>query len=468
MKASTAMQHGCRMRCGASLTMTRHRAFLCKSPKHHGLHQVCASDAHRQGARTSEHSDSSFPPLSLVLSLLPGVDVGEPQTTNEKRPPRPLTAYSVRLHTGHGRGAALSEPLSGVNICLIGHDGRAVLHQISPVNDPEAALACFDRVCQVVDASVGVDCHTIKSVPAAGSAATSPSAEVFLTKTPRTPQPRFLQGRVDEVMFLAPELGPLAGVLVGIEQGTWMLDEMTVSSSRTQHVDRFVCRRLLGGQPGLGAAFLTPVPLKRIKRDATKKDQTATVSVEEDEGRKKQALYNTAVLTAGGSLVAGLVAGLHGALSFFLGGTAGLVYHWLLQQGVDAEGAEKNPSWSAMSMGQAAQGEFSSTRTDRREGSAAEQPGYAHAGAGGNTAAFTMENPGKPLVSSLAARLALMWAVTTAMAVKMLGVTAEQGSHMAAIPLSHNSSGQLVMWLLGFLVSFQARPRARPHVAQAH
>jgi len=395
--------------------------------------------------------------------------VGKPRTADEEHPPRDLTAYSIRLHTGHGRGAALSEPLSGVNVCLMGPDGFAIQHRISPVNDPLATASYFDNLCQVVDDSVGADCRAAnKARISKGWGGRAKTSKVAAKAQAPAPQPRFLQGRVDEVMFLAPELGPLAGVLVGIEQGTWMLDEMTVSSSRTQHVDRFVCRRLLGGQPGLGAAFLTPVPLKRIKRDATKKDQTATVSVEEDEGRKKQALYNTAVLTAGGSLVAGLVAGLHGALSFFLGGTAGLVYHWLLQQGVDAEGAEKNPSWSAMSMGQAAQGEFSSTRTDRREGSAAEQPGYAHAGAGGNTAAFTMENPGKPLVSSLAARLALMWAVTTAMAVKMLGVTAEQGSHMAAIPLSHNSSGQLVMWLLGFLVSFQARPRARPHVAQAH
>ena len=37
-----------------------------------------------------------------------------------------------------------------------------------------------------------------------------------------------------------PELGPLAGLMVGPEQGGWQVDEITVVSSRTSHVDRFV------------------------------------------------------------------------------------------------------------------------------------------------------------------------------------------------------------------------------------
>ena len=35
-----------------------------------------------------------------------------------------------------------------------------------------------------------------------------------------------------------PELGPLAGLMVGPEQGGWQVDEITVVSSRTSHVDR--------------------------------------------------------------------------------------------------------------------------------------------------------------------------------------------------------------------------------------
>ena len=39
-------------------------------------------------------------------------------------------------------------------------------------------------------------------------------------------------------MFVGPELGPLAGLMIGPEQGGWQVDEITVVSSRTGHVDR--------------------------------------------------------------------------------------------------------------------------------------------------------------------------------------------------------------------------------------
>ena len=39
-------------------------------------------------------------------------------------------------------------------------------------------------------------------------------------------------------MATGPELGPLVGLLVGPEQGGWQVDEITVASSRSGHVDR--------------------------------------------------------------------------------------------------------------------------------------------------------------------------------------------------------------------------------------
>lgn len=41
-----------------------------------------------------------------------------------------------------------------------------------------------------------------------------------------------------QVCVLAPEMGPLAAVIVAPEGGSWVLDEVNVSSSRTNHTDR--------------------------------------------------------------------------------------------------------------------------------------------------------------------------------------------------------------------------------------
>ncbi len=49
------------------------------------------------------------------------------------------------------------------------------------------------------------------------------------------------EGAIDEVSFGAPELGPLAALIVGPEQGRWLCEEVDVSSSRTGHTDRHAC-----------------------------------------------------------------------------------------------------------------------------------------------------------------------------------------------------------------------------------
>jgi hypothetical protein len=63
--------------------------------------------------------------------------------------PSGMTVYTIRLTTGFARGAALSDPCSGVNVCLVGRDGRAVLHRISPVNDPIESRAHTEEICEV-------------------------------------------------------------------------------------------------------------------------------------------------------------------------------------------------------------------------------------------------------------------------------------------------------------------------------
>lgn len=54
---------------------------------------------------------------------------------------------------------------------------------------------------------------------------------------------RVQEGAVDEVSFCAAELGPLAALIVGPEQGRWVCEEVDVSSSRTGHTDRRARRR---------------------------------------------------------------------------------------------------------------------------------------------------------------------------------------------------------------------------------
>ena len=73
-------------------------------------------------------------------------------------------------------------------------------------------------------------------------------------------KPRFQEGSVDEVSFLAPDLGPLAALMLAPELGSWLCDEADVSSSRSGHTDRFVCREAVGERADKAAAYLTPVP----------------------------------------------------------------------------------------------------------------------------------------------------------------------------------------------------------------
>ncbi len=62
-----------------------------------------------------------------------------------------------------------------------------------------------------------------------------------------------------------PELGPLACMMIAPEEGSWRVDEITVSSSRSRHTDRFVCRDRLGmKEAGVSAGYLSPVPADSV------------------------------------------------------------------------------------------------------------------------------------------------------------------------------------------------------------
>lgn len=286
--------------------------------------------------------------MQTTVTTIPTELLRSDYSETQEKTELPLTVYSCRFSTGHGRGAGMSDQMSFVNICLIAKDGRSVMHRISPVNDPQMARHGIEMMCQIIDDAVGADCQAVLSHPENASSTTNttttPSGYTLPPKPPPAPRARFQEGTVDEVVFLAPELGPLAGVLVGTESGTWVLEELQVASSRTHHIDRFICRRLLGNQPGQGAAFLPPVaPGAQVygsgdlQRVLTKEQATTLHALNMDayQDLKKRLLTTTALLTAGGAGVAGLAAGLDGAVPFALGGLAGVAYQWLLQQSVD-------------------------------------------------------------------------------------------------------------------------------------
>lgn len=111
----------------------------------------------------------------------------------------------------------------------------------------------MDEICEIVGEDAGVNCGRYPDLPA---------ASLNLPQDPPLPPPiyRFQAGSIDEVSFVAPDLGPLAGILVGVVGGTWEPREIGLVSSRSKHVDRFVCRQALGEGEDATAKYLVPVP----------------------------------------------------------------------------------------------------------------------------------------------------------------------------------------------------------------
>ncbi|PNH04841.1 hypothetical protein TSOC_009006 [Tetrabaena socialis] len=263
-----------------------------------------------------------------------------------------LTVLTIRFTTGCARGSALSDPYAAVNVCLIGQDGTGALHRISPINDPRDSQAHNVEMCELIGPDVGADCSTVLSAqqqqqPASTSSTSSRGA--MATDCPGQPQPpppkrRFQEGSVDEVSILVQELGPLSGVLVGVEGGTWYLDELDIVSSRTYHLDRFVCRRMLGGRVGEGAALLTPVPVGSVVYGEGKaamvltKEQASALwalNMTEFDDLKRRLSTTTALLVASGASLTALIGGTAAALPYVMGGIVGLVYQWMLMHRVD-------------------------------------------------------------------------------------------------------------------------------------
>ncbi|KXZ42823.1 hypothetical protein GPECTOR_116g355 [Gonium pectorale] len=313
--------------------------------------------------------------LLLPMTLVSEPNLKDASASSQSTSQSNLTVYTIRFTTGTSRGAAMSDPNAAVNVCLIGHNGTAALHRVSPVNDPLESRAHTIEMCQMIGPDVGADCSLVIGDASGPSPSADPQQQqqqqqrpssagplsqqqgAFggkgaysgggLTGRPPPPPPpkrRFQEGVVDEVSILVPELGPLAGVLVGVESGTWYLDEMDVSSSRTHHLDRFVCRRMLGGVAGEGAAMLTPVPVGAVvygegeSAVVLSKEQASalwSINMSDYADLKRRLAATTTLLVASGASLAALTGGTAAALPYTAGGVVGLVYQWMLMRGVD-------------------------------------------------------------------------------------------------------------------------------------
>jgi hypothetical protein len=192
---------------------------------------------------------------------------------------RNSTVYTVRIETGTDRAAGLDNNNSGVQLCMIGQKNNALLHricQLEPPADSEDTMAeickvrlltfqrCADIVghcrlgtwhprttaagIQIVGSEGGAACDSLPTKTAPGFSA------------PQVIKRRFQRSSIDEVSFAGPDLGPLAAILAGPEEGAWQLSEVIVANSRQMLTQRFICRERLGREGGSGAAFMTPLP----------------------------------------------------------------------------------------------------------------------------------------------------------------------------------------------------------------
>ena len=57
--------------------------------------------------------------------------------------------WTLRFVTAQSRGSQLSEPTAGVQVCLVGQSGDAVLHRVSAYHDAASEKQELLRISQV-------------------------------------------------------------------------------------------------------------------------------------------------------------------------------------------------------------------------------------------------------------------------------------------------------------------------------
>ena len=319
---------------------------------------VCI-DSHRVCYPNSTKTHPNRPTIPLTLPTLPPYHLFQP------------IVYTLRTSTGSRRGSALSEPNTGLMVCLISADGSATLQRLAPLSDSTDTAQLLKEICSTVGPDSGANCvASLASVDkidtddnysfdnAAIEASqqqqqqdsSSASNDSSNNNSKQKARRHFQEGNIDEFCFLSPDLGPLSSIIIGPESGSWYCEEINVSCSSTGHTDRFVCRDVLGGKDR-PAAFLTPIPPGSVvygSGDAalllTKEqaDRMQKVNMQGYDYLKMKLLTTTASLTALGGVGAYAIGGVDLAAPLLMGGAVGLVYQAALQKSIDGLGNNNN------------------------------------------------------------------------------------------------------------------------------
>jgi len=225
----------------------------------------------------------------------------------------PPVKYCLRFYTGSKMGHGLSAPDAGVQVMLIGEDGRAFMLRVDRYPDVGgmADLALYSR-------------------------------------------PRFERGNIDEVTFDAPDLGlPTAMWIAPESGGEWFLEEVelscsegsamaaAVASSGIGSVVSFPCMDVVGGRdPALELR-----PSVFVRMTAEQRERMRADGIREYGELKVRMLVATGVAVVLGCAVTaamGARGGAHDSLesmrAFASGGSVGLVYLWMLMCSVDTVG----------------------------------------------------------------------------------------------------------------------------------
>ena len=236
--------------------------------------------------------------------------------------------YRVTFYTGEKMGSGLSAPDAGVQIMLIGEDGRAFMHRLDRYPD----------------------------LPAGDDARESIRGASASTPVSLYSYPRFERGGADECAFDAPDIGVPVAIWVAPEQGgDWFLEEVEVrvETANVRGLLEFPDeppKYVASEKHGAPVSF----PCGENVRDAVELRPSAFVKLTPEqkmemraEGLREYGALKVRMLAVTGAAVV-LGCGVTAAMSrgsdleamraFASGGGVGLVYLWMLTRNVDALG----------------------------------------------------------------------------------------------------------------------------------